>query len=97
VTATGNGFYKLINVNSGKAFDLFNSSTANGAKLGQWVDNGTGAQRFALKPSVNGGLTLVNQASGKCVDVSGGSASDGAEIIQWPCHGGANQSFKFSR
>jgi O-glycosyl hydrolase/uncharacterized protein YjdB len=42
VTALGGGFYKITNVNSGKSLDVENVSTANGANIQVWDDNGGG-------------------------------------------------------
>jgi glucosylceramidase len=42
VTALGGGFYKITNVNSGKSLDVENISTANGANIQVWDDNGGG-------------------------------------------------------
>jgi O-glycosyl hydrolase/uncharacterized protein YjdB len=42
VTSLGGGFYKITNVNSGKSLDVENVSTANGANIQVWDDNGGG-------------------------------------------------------
>jgi hypothetical protein len=40
ITALGNGFYKIINVNSGKALEDYGFGTANGSIADQWDYNG---------------------------------------------------------
>jgi hypothetical protein len=37
VTPAGDGFFKLLNVNSGKALDVKDISTANGAAIQQYL------------------------------------------------------------
>lgn len=93
----GSGWYRLANINSGKMIDVAANSTADGANIHQWSDNGTGAQRFAIRDAGNGEYTIVNKTSGKCVDVDAWSTADGANVHQWACHGGANQRFRFQR
>ncbi len=44
----GNGYYKLISKATGLVMDVDNSSTADGAKVQQWTDNGTDAQKWYL-------------------------------------------------
>ena len=40
VTSIGSGYYKIINVNSGKSLDVENVSTANGANIQVWAYTG---------------------------------------------------------
>lgn len=44
VKDAGNGYYYLINVNSGKALDISGASSANGTRAVQYTPNGTSAQ-----------------------------------------------------
>ena len=45
----GNGFYRMVNRNSGLCLDVPSASTANGVQLQQWTCNGSGAQAWNFK------------------------------------------------
>jgi hypothetical protein len=47
--AEGNGYYHLVNRNSGKCLDVPAASTADSVQLVQYSCNGTGAQSFKLQ------------------------------------------------
>jgi len=64
----------------------------------QYTDNGTGAQRFSIKPGADATtFVITNENSGKCLDVSGWSTNDSAKIQQWHCTGNVNQAWRFIR
>ncbi len=46
VTSIGGGFYKVINLNSGKALDVEGVSTSNGASIQVWTYNGGNNQQW---------------------------------------------------
>jgi hypothetical protein len=48
ITPAGNGTYKLLNVNSGKAVDVSGGSTADGAAIIQWPYSGATNQQWLL-------------------------------------------------
>jgi hypothetical protein len=87
-----------LNTNSGKAIDITAASTANGANVQQYTDNGTGAQRFSIVPTDSDDPTafsIMNQTSGKCLDIKDWSTADRGTLQQWDCTGGMNQSWRF--
>jgi pectate lyase len=90
-----NATYAIINVHSGRAIDVTDWSTADGAPLQQWgygtpQDN----RHFRFVSSGDGWYRLRNVHSGKVVDVWGWSTADGAEIRQFTDLNGANQQFR---
>lgn len=89
--------YAIINVHSGRAIDVTDWSTADGAPLQQWgygtpQDN----RHFQFVSSGDGWYRLRNVHSGKVVDVWGWSTADGAEIRQHTDLDGANQQFRLA-
>ncbi|CAA9261516.1 MAG: CBM13 / GH5_35 / PL3_4 / GH39 [uncultured Cytophagales bacterium] len=93
-TASGfSGTYKITARHSGKALDVSNSSTADGANVQQWTDNGSQAQQWIITPTTNGYYKLVCKASGKALDVNASSLADGANVHQWTYVGGNNQQW----
>ncbi len=86
----GTAYFALVNRYTGKCLDVAGGSTADGAKMQQWVCNGSNAQQWRLTASGNGGYQLIARASGKCADLAGWNTADGAYVNQWSC--GSNQA-----
>jgi len=85
-------YYRLLNVNSRLALDVNGGSTANGANIIQWPQNGGNNQQWII--TANGSnYKITNRNSGLVLDVNGGSKASGAGIIQWPWNGGNNQQW----
>ncbi|MGF7032626.1 beta-glucanase (GH16 family) [Paenibacillus mucilaginosus] len=87
--------YKLINVNSGKALDVYSAGTANGTNVDVWTDNGTGAQQWQALSNGDGTFRLVNLNSGKALDVAGAGTADGTNVAIWEVNGSAAQKWQF--
>ena len=91
----GEGWYTIINDNSGLALDDYNWLTEDGANVVQWDAWGGAPQLWRLEDAGNGYYYIVNQHSGKPLDVSGGSLDEGANVLQWTQNGGLNQQWDF--
>ncbi|MBU5353960.1 RICIN domain-containing protein [Paenibacillus barcinonensis] len=85
--------YKLVNRNSGLVLDVNGASTAGGATIIQWSDNGAANQQWKLEPVGNGYYNIRNVGSGLLLDVNSGSTQGGAALIQWQANGGYNQQW----
>ncbi len=85
--------YVLVNRNSGKALDLYNLATNDGAKIVQWARNDQAQQQWQFVDSGGGFYRLRSKLSGKVLDVSGASTADGGAIVQWSDTNAANQQF----
>ncbi|MNW58510.1 Extracellular exo-alpha-L-arabinofuranosidase precursor [compost metagenome] len=85
--------YKLVNRNSGLVLDVNGASSAGGATIIQWSDNGAANQQWKLEPAGNGYYTIRNVGSGLLLDVNSGSTQGGASLIQWQANGGYNQQW----
>ncbi len=88
-----NGYFKIVNVQTGKVLDVTGSSTANGAKVIQWGSNGGNNQQWKLVSLGNGEFSIEARHSGKVLDVEGAGTGEGAQVLQWTWHGGDNQRF----
>jgi endo-1,4-beta-xylanase len=86
-------WYVLVNRNSGKALDVYNLSTSDGARITQWSRNDQAQQQWQFVSSGNGLYRLKSKHSGKVLDVSGRSTADGGAIVQWADANGTNQQF----
>lgn len=89
-------WYKVINRNSGKVADVNGASTANGAAIIQWTDNGGYNQHWRFESLGSGYYRVINRNSGLMWDISGAGTNDGAPNIQWPWNGGYNQQWSLS-
>ncbi|MFP8960799.1 RICIN domain-containing protein [Streptomyces nanhaiensis] len=87
-------YYQLVSRHSGKAIDVFERSTGNGASVVQWTP-GTGAnQQFRFVPSGDGWYRIAARHSGKVLDVEARSTADGGNVVQWTDNDSANQQFR---
>jgi beta-xylosidase len=88
--------YVLVNRNSGKALDVYDRSTADGARINQWARNDQAQQQWRFVDSGDGWYRLRSVLSGKVLDVANRSTADGAAVVQWTDNGGTNQQFRLA-
>ncbi|QFY07757.1 cellulose-binding protein [Nonomuraea phyllanthi] len=89
-------WYVLVNRNSGKALDVYNLATNDGARITQWARNNQNQQQWQFVDSGGGYYRLKSRHSGKVLDVSGYSTANGAAVVQWSDHNGTNQQWRLS-
>ncbi|ORY08979.1 hypothetical protein LY90DRAFT_638514 [Neocallimastix californiae] len=65
-------------------------STANGANVHQWNDNGFTSQQWIISNEGNG-YKIMNVNANKVLDVSGNSKDDGGNVIIYTDNGNPNQ------
>ncbi len=94
--ALANGTYKILSRNSGKALDVKDVSTSNGALIQQWADNGGNNQKWTVTDLGNGYYKIISVLSGKSLDVKDVSAEDRALIQQWDYQGNNNQQWQIN-
>ncbi|MFI9008125.1 RICIN domain-containing protein [Actinosynnema sp. NPDC053489] len=87
-------FYRLDVRHSGKAMDVQQPNTDNGARVGQYAYGGNAWQQWQFQDAGGGYWRIVSRHSGKCLDVVSASTADGAELVQYTCGTGANQQFQ---
>jgi len=92
-TVDTNASYVLVNRTSGKALDVYNLATTDGARITQWTRNDGAQQQWQFVDSGGGYYRLKSKHSGKVLDVSGRSTADGGAIVQWTDNNAANQQF----
>ncbi|MGK5683535.1 non-reducing end alpha-L-arabinofuranosidase family hydrolase [Actinoplanes sp. URMC 104] len=88
--------YVLVNRNSGKALDVYNLATTDGARITQWTRNDQAQQQWQFVDSGGGWYRLRSKHSGKVLDVHNWSTADGAPVVQWADTNGANQQFRLA-
>ncbi|GIF05182.1 non-reducing end alpha-L-arabinofuranosidase family hydrolase [Actinoplanes siamensis] len=85
--------YVLVNRTSGKALDVYNLATNDGARITQWARNDQAQQQWQFVDSGGGYYRLKSKYSGKVLDVYNWSTADGGSIVQWTDNNAANQQF----
>ncbi|WP_152393339.1 RICIN domain-containing protein [Paenibacillus guangzhouensis] len=85
--------YKLINVNSGKALDIFAAGTSDGTNVQIYTDNNSAAQKWRISTNSDGSFKLINPNSGKALDVDSAGITDGTNVQIWSENGTAAQKW----
>lgn len=93
-TTPGNGTFKIVNRNSGKALDA--GGTANGTQITQWTYSGANNQRWTLLDRGSSQFSIIGVASGKALEANGSGTANGTKIQLWTYGGGNNQKWKFT-
>jgi endoglucanase len=88
------GTWKIVNKNSGKALDVYNNGTGDGADVVQWTWNGGNNQQWQIITTTSPYVKIINRNSGKALDVYNNGTGDGANVIQWTWNGGNNQQWQ---
>ncbi|MEU8167111.1 endo-1,4-beta-xylanase [Micromonospora sp. NPDC049004] len=89
-------WYVLVNRNSGKALDVYERATTDGARIDQWARNDGAWQQWQFVDSGGGYYRLKSRNSGKVLDVYNFSTADSAAIVQWSDGNGTNQQFRLA-
>ncbi|WP_369131636.1 RICIN domain-containing protein, partial [Modestobacter roseus] len=76
-TVDPNASYVLVNRNSGKALDVHNMATGDGARITQWTRNDQKQQQWRFVDSGGGYYRIESRHSGKVLDVHNWSTANG--------------------
>ncbi|MEU1555870.1 non-reducing end alpha-L-arabinofuranosidase family hydrolase [Streptomyces scabiei] len=88
--------YVLVNRNSGKALDVHNRATDDGARITQWTRNDQAQQQWQFVDSGGGYYRVKSRHSGKVLDVHNLSTANGGSIVQWADLNGTNQQWRLA-
>lgn len=89
-----NGIYKIKNRASGLLVDVNGKSTADGAAIIQYADNGGDNQKWHVTHTGNGIYKIISVHSGKALEIYEWSTLNGAIAVQYTDFGGANQLWR---
>ncbi|HEV2372686.1 MAG TPA: RICIN domain-containing protein [Streptosporangiaceae bacterium] len=89
------GYGELQNQNSGKDIVVQGASTAQGAGIIQYTQNGTTNGLWLPVKQSDGTWQFRNENSGLCLDQAGNVSTAGVQFDQWTCKSGTgnNQDF----
>ncbi|MFE2456154.1 non-reducing end alpha-L-arabinofuranosidase family hydrolase [[Kitasatospora] papulosa] len=88
--------YVLVNRGSGKALDVYNMATDDGARITQWTRNDQTQQQWQFVDSGDGYYRIKSRHSGKVLDVHNWSTANGGSIVQWTDLLSANQQWRLA-
>ncbi|MEU2594772.1 non-reducing end alpha-L-arabinofuranosidase family hydrolase [Streptomyces albidoflavus] len=88
--------YVLVNRNSGKALDVHNMATGDGARITQWSRSDQSQQQWQFVDSGGGHYRIKSRLSGKVLDVYNWSTANGGSIVQWADLNAANQQWRLA-
>ncbi|MFC4901683.1 family 43 glycosylhydrolase [Streptosporangium amethystogenes subsp. fukuiense] len=95
-TVDTGAWYVLVNRNSGKALDVYNLATNDGARITQWTRNNGNQQQWQFVDSGGGYYRLKSRHSDKVLDVHNFSTANGGAIVQWADLNGTNQQWRLA-
>ncbi|MFI9586354.1 non-reducing end alpha-L-arabinofuranosidase family hydrolase [Streptomyces sp. NPDC052236] len=95
-TIDTNASYVLVNRNSGKALDVYNLATNDGARITQWTRNDQNQQQWQFVDSGGGNYRIKSRHSGKVLNVQNGSTANGGAIVQSTDLNSTNQQWRLA-
>ncbi|MFF9029967.1 non-reducing end alpha-L-arabinofuranosidase family hydrolase [Streptomyces iakyrus] len=95
-TVDPNASYVLVNRNSGKALDVYNLATGDGARITQWTRNDQNQQQWQFVDSGGGYYRIKSRHSDKVLDVHNRSTANGGSIVQWTDANATNQQWRLA-
>ncbi|MEV7107997.1 non-reducing end alpha-L-arabinofuranosidase family hydrolase [Streptomyces atroolivaceus] len=95
-TVDPNASYVLVSRNSGKALDVYNMATNDGARITQWTKNDQVQQQWQFVDSGDGYYRIKSRHSGKVLDVHNWSTANGGSIVQWADLNSTNQQWRLA-
>ena len=91
----GNGYYKIINANSGKALELSGANPNAGANVHQWNEHEGEAEQWVIRANADGSYSIIARWGNHTLDVYNGIAENGTNIQVWDNNNSAAQNFYF--
>ncbi|WP_404823986.1 non-reducing end alpha-L-arabinofuranosidase family hydrolase [Nonomuraea gerenzanensis] len=95
-TVDTSAWYVLVNRNSGKALDVYNLATNDGARITQWTRNNGNQQQWQFVDSGGGYYRIKSRHSGKVLDIYNFSTANGGAIVQWADNNTNNQQWRLA-
>ncbi|ABX04072.1 Ricin B lectin [Herpetosiphon aurantiacus DSM 785] len=95
VSLDANSYYRVTARHSGKALDVADVSSADGANVHQWGYVGGLNQQWRFESVGSNYFKVTARHSGKALDVAGGTTAtgNGVNIHQWPYGNTTNQQW----
>ncbi len=96
ITYLNNGYYKIINKNSGKSLDCAGGKTISGTNVQQYTYTGVDQQKWIIKPTGDGNsFYIISKNSGLYLDVSGGISENFRNVQTYIGNESDSQKWQF--
>ena len=95
ISPTSGGYFKIINVNSGKGLDIKDVSTLANAVVQQWSYGGGANQQFRFVARGANQFSFHPRLTDMAVDLYYGRPDNGTILVQYPYAGTSNQLWTF--
>lgn len=89
-----NGFYKIINVNSGKALEVENIDAKKSTNVRQGKWNSSANQQWIIKKTSDGYYNIISRCNNLYLDVAGGKTKNGTNIQVYKKNSSKSQKYK---
>lgn len=96
IISLGNGYYRIVDCNSGKSLDVSGGSSASGTNVQIWETNNTNAQKWRFVNAGNGYYYIIN-ANGCYLDVQNGTVQNGNNVWVYTGNQTNAQKWKLTR
>lgn len=93
---TNDGYFAIVNMNSGRCLNVCNWETANGTSIIQYHNNGTidDNEKWTVIPNFDGTYSIISKFSGMYIDLNGAKAEDAGKIQMYTGNSSAAQKWK---
>ncbi|MFC7482012.1 PQQ-dependent sugar dehydrogenase [Luedemannella flava] len=95
-TPDTSAWYVLLNRNSGRALDVYNRATSDGARITQWTRNNGAWQQWQFVSSGDGFYRLRSRHSGKVLTIRGSATTNLATVVQSTDQNSTGQQFRLA-
>lgn len=93
-TYLNNGFYKITQINTSMAIDVYGGYLEQGSNVSMWTWSGSTAQQWSIEKT-DGGYKIRSRGNNYYMDICDGKNESGTNILTWKGHDGNNQLFSF--
>lgn len=94
ITYSGNGYYKIVNLNSNKSLDVAGGVPASETNLQQYTQNDSDAQKWLIKKNNDNSYSIMAyKFSNLFVDITGGVIADGTNMEIYTGNNSSAQKF----
>ena len=97
VNYTGEGYYKITSVASGKVLDVASGGKTNGTNVQQYDYNYSSAQQWEIRDAGDENYYIVSRCNGLLIDVESGRFEKGTNIQVYEENNTNAQKFKFKK
>lgn len=91
ILGVGDGYYRIVNVNSGKVLDVAGASRRNGTVVQQYAWNGSNAQKWQLVNTGSGYKFVSALGSSYVLDLAAASTANGTRVQLYRWNGSKAQ------